>query len=206
MHPISERYNLALLPAAIFLLSLPFTHTVALRLLSLSIAVAIALITWHSRSTPPIPFKLPLLLWVGIAVLSLTWASNPYFSIGEIKNEIGYTMLTFFTFYSVTKGKQEWGFFVQVLKIGFLGISISGVLGYWLARDKWNMGGLHGGVGDFSTYLITILPFLLYSAITVPLSKFPKNLVWLLLPILVLGGYLTLNRAFWPALISTSIE
>ena len=205
MHHISERYNLALLPAAVFLLSLPFTHTVALRLLSLSIAVAITLFTWRSRSTPPIPFKLPLVLWAGIAVLSLTWASNPYFSMGEIKNEIVYTMLTFVVFYSMTKGKNEWEFFVRVVKLGFLGISISGILGYWLARDKWDMGGLHGGVGDFSTYLITILPFLLYSAITVPLSKFPKNLVWLLLPILVLGGYLTLNRAFWPALISTSI-
>ena len=205
MRHFSGHYNLTLLPAAIFLLSLPVTHTVALRLLSLSIAVAITLITWRFRFTPPIPFKLPLLFWAGIAILSLTWASNPYFSLGEIKNEIVYTMLTFAVFYSMTKGEGEWEFFVQVLKIGFLGISISGVLGYWLARDKWDVGWLHGGVGDFSTYLITILPFLLYSATNAPLSKFPKNLVWLLLPFLVLGGYLTLNRAFWPALISTSI-
>ena len=202
MNLLSARSSPALLPASVFLISLPFSHTVALRLLSLAIAVAITFITWRSRPTPPIPFKWPLLFWAGLATLSLSWATSPSYSLGEIKNEIGYTMLTFFMFYNLTQGEREWKVWRQVLKIGFLAISVSGVMGYWLARAKWNVGGLHGGAGDYSTYLITISPFLLLSAIKNPHTKFLENLGWLLLPILLLGGYLTLNRAFWPALIA----
>lgn len=206
MSILSARYNLnlALWPAAILLFSLPFTHTVAVRLLSLAIAAAMTFLTWRSRPTPPVPFKGPLLLWAGMALLSLTWAIDPGYSLGEIKNEIGYTMLAFLTFYSLTQGEREWKFLNRVLILSFLAISISGVLGYWLAHDKWVMGGLHGGVGDYSTYLITILPFLLLAAVKAPITKFSSNLVWLLLPILLMGGYLSLNRAFWPALIVVS--
>ena len=196
------RYNLALWPAAIFLFSLPFTHTVALRLLSLAIAATIAFIAWRTRPTPPIPFKLPLLFWAGMAFLSLTWAIDPGYSLGEIKNEIGYTMLTFFTFFILTQREFEFKFFNRVLISSFLAVSVSGVFAYWFACVKWDMGGLHGGVGDYSTYLITILPFLLLICAKNSIRKFPGNLVWLLLPLLLLGGYLTLNRAFWPALIA----
>lgn len=204
MNPYVARYNLILWPGAIFLFILPFTHTVALRLSSLAIAAAVAFITWRTRPTPPISFKLPLLLWTGMALLSLSWAFDPAYTLGEIKNEIGYAMLAFVTFYSLTQGEREWKFWNRVLILSFLTVSTSGVLGYWLAHNEWVMGGLHGGVGDFSTYLITILPFLLLTAVKAPIKKSPANLVWLLLPILLMGGYLTLNRAFWPALIVVS--
>jgi hypothetical protein len=115
MRTVTARYNLALWPAAIFLFILPFTHTVALRLSSLAIAAAIAFITWRSHPTPPIPFKLPLLLWAGMALLSLSWALDPAYTLGEIKNEIGYTMLAFFTFYNLTQGEREWKLWNRVL-------------------------------------------------------------------------------------------
>jgi O-antigen ligase len=88
--------------------------------------------------------------------------------------------------------------------LGFLVISASGISAHWLAHGNWVINGPHGGVGDYSTYLILVLPFLLLAAIKAPIKKFPSNLVWLLLPILLMGGYLTLNRAFWPALIVVS--
>lgn len=204
MSSFTARYSLALWPASIFLFILPFTHTVALRLSSLAIAAVITFITWRTRPTPPISFKLPLLLWAGMALLSLSWALDPAYTLGEIKNEIGYTMLAFFTFYSLTQGEREWKLWNRVLILGFLVISASGISAYWLAHGNWVTNGPHGGVGDYSTYLIFILPFILMLAVKNSLTRFPGNLNWLLLPILLVGGYLTLNRAFWPALLAAT--
>lgn len=201
MNSFVARYSLALWPAAIFLFILPFTGTVALRLMSLAIATAITFITWRTRPIPPISFKLPLLLWAGMALLSLSWALDPAYTLGEIKNEVGYTMLAFFTFYSLTQGEREWKLWNRVLILGFLAISASGISAYWHAHGNWVTNGPHGGVGDYSTYLILVLPFILLATIKNPLTKFPANLTWLLVPILLAGGYLTLNRAFWPALL-----
>ena len=114
-------------------------------------------------------------------------------------------MLAFFTFYSMTQGEREWKLWNRVLMLGFLVISASGISAHWLAHGNWVTNGPHGGVGDFSTYLILVLPFILMGAVKTPLTKFPGNLIWLLLPILLVGGYLTLNRAFWPALLIVAV-
>lgn len=203
MNAFATRYSLALWPAAIFLLILPFTHTVALRLSSLAIAATITFLTWRARSIPPISFKLPLLLWAGMAFLSLSWAIDPAYSLEEIKNEIGYTMICFFTFYGMTQGEREWKLWNRTLMIGFLIISASAISAVWMAGD-WVTDGPHGGVGDYSTYLILILPFFLLAAVKNPLPGFPLNPAWLLFPILLVGGQLTLNRTFWPALLTVS--
>lgn len=203
MNAFAARYSLALWPAAIFLFILPFTHTVALRLSSLAIAAAIAFFTWRARPVPPVSFKLPLLIWAGMAFLSLSWAIDPGYTLGEIKNEIGYAMLCFFTFYGLTQGAREWKLWNGALITGFLAISASAISAWWMAGD-WVTDGPHGGVGDFSTYLILVLPFILLAAVKKPLAGFPVNPAWLLLPILLVGGQLTLNRTFWPALLAVS--
>lgn len=203
MNTFTARYSLTLWPAAIFLLILPFTHTVALRLSSLAIAATIALLTWRARTVPPIPFKLPLLLWAGMAFLSLSWAIDLPYSLGEIKNEIGYAMVCFFTFHALTQGEREWKLWNKILTIGFLSISASAISAAWM-EGNWVTDGPHGGVGDYSTYLILILPFFLLAAVKNPLPRFPVNPAWLLLPLLLVGGQLTLNRTFWPALLAVS--
>lgn len=203
MKAFAARYGLVLWPATIFLLILPFTHTVALRLSSLAIAVVIAFFSFHTRPIPPVSFKLPLLIWAGMAALSLNWAIDPDYTMGEIKNEIGYTMLCFFTFYCMTQEKREWKLWNGALMIGFLIISASAISSRWMAGE-WVTEGPHGGVGDYSTYLILILPFILLAAVKKPPAGLPVNPAWLLLPILLASGQLTLNRTFWPALLAVS--
>lgn len=203
MNSFTPRHGLALWPAAIFLFTLPFTHSVALRLASLAIAAAIAFLTWRARSVPPIPLKTPLLIWAGIAFLSLSWAIDPDYTLGEIKNEIGYAMLCFFTFYGLTHGEREWKLWNRVLMASFLAVSASAISAHWMA-GAWVTEGPHGGVGDYSTYLILILPFILLAAVKKPRAGLPVNPAWLLLPVLLAGGQLTLNRTFWPALLAVS--
>ncbi|MGE5027459.1 MAG: glycosyltransferase family 25 protein [Betaproteobacteria bacterium] len=199
MNAFASRYHLALWPAAFFLLTLPFTHNVALRLSSLAIAAAIAFLTWRNRAVPPTPFRLPLLVWAGMAMLSLSWAIDPGYSLKEIRNEIGYAMICFFTFYGLTQGKLEWKLWNRALIIGFLIISAWAITACWIAGE-WPVDAPYGGVGEYSTYLILVLPFILLAVVRKPRTRFSFNPAWMLLPILLVGGDLTLNRAFWPAL------
>lgn len=189
--------NISLLPGAIFLLALPFTHTVALRLTMLLVFAAVIVSqATYSKLSPHL--KYALMAWAGLAMLSLLWADDPAYSFNEIKNEIGYTLVAFFVFYHATQTPRAWRFLNMTLILGFIAVSISGVFAYWFAPLYWQKGGAHGGVGDYSTYLITILPLIFLWTLQASHWR-SRSLVFVLLPLALLGGYLTLNRAFWPA-------
>ncbi|MBI2311616.1 MAG: O-antigen ligase family protein [Betaproteobacteria bacterium] len=192
-----------LIPAAVFLFILPFNHTVALRLTSLLLAGLVAVFVWRRDPPPPVPFKLPLLLWSGIAVASLLWTIDPDYSLGEVKNEIGYAIAAFLVFYGLAGSDLEWTLWNRVLVAGFLamlGLAVSGYVSH--GRESWLVESFHGGVGTFSTYLVTIFPFVFLTAIRGVRRGFPGNLVLLVIPLLFGAAALTLNRAVWPALIA----
>src|SRR4051812_1531861 len=90
------------LPFALLLFILPFPGTVALRLLCLSAAVIVAAINWRRLQPPPLSCKSALLLWGGLALLSIGYAVEPAYSLAEIKNEVGYTMMAFVAFFAMT--------------------------------------------------------------------------------------------------------
>lgn len=191
------RTNLSLVPLGIFLFSLPFSHTVALRLLALFTAAVIAFAGWRARNTPSVPIKIPLALWAGMALLSLTWATNLSYSIGEIRNEIGYSIVAFLTFYSMAATEHQWRVINGVLTASFLAVSAVGL--YWFVRGYDQVvDAPHGGVGHYSTYLITILPLLIVTCLRSSSGAFPARLIWLLIPLVLLDGYGTANRAFGP--------
>lgn len=195
--------SFALIPAGVFLFILPFSHTVALRLISLLLAGLIAVFAWRKDPPPPVPFKLPLLLWSGIAVASMLWTIDPDYSLGEVKNEIGYAIAAFFVFYGLTRSDLEWSLWNRLLIAGFLAMLGSAVSGYALhGHETWLVKSFHGGVGTFSTYLVTIFPFVFLTAIRGIRRGFPRNLVLLVIPLLFVAAALTLNRAVWPALIA----
>jgi len=83
---------LRLLPFAVFLFILPFPGTVALRLLGLGMGLILCAWTWHKEGFPQVPAWTAILLWGGCALLSLATAIDPGYSLGEIKNEVGYAM------------------------------------------------------------------------------------------------------------------
>lgn len=189
--------NIALLPGAAFLIALPFTHTVALRLTMLFVfAVLVVFQTTYFKLSPHLKYS--LIAWAGLAMLSLLWAIDPAYSFAEIKNEIGYTLLAFFVFYRATQTQRAWRFLSLAVIFGFIAVSVSGIFAYWFAPLYWQKGGVHGGAGDYSTYLITILPLIFLWTLQGSNWR-SRSLLFLLVPLALLGGYLTLNRAFWPA-------
>lgn len=197
---IVEKIRWQLLPAALFLLILPFNHTIALRFLCLFLAAAIALRSFIKQGAPPLSLKLPLALWAGIAALSLTWSLDPMFSLNELKTEIGYGMIALFSFFILTSGKREWHILLWALMAGVAGTATiaavkAGQIGIYPVYElDWQH-----GPGTYSTYLSLTFPFLLYLLLRPTQRRFPFKPAWLLLPIFLFAGYSTINRMFWLA-------
>ena len=186
-----------LLPFAVFLFILPFSGTVALRLLSLAAALVLCAWFWHKEGFPQIPAKNVLLLWAGCALLSLTTAINPDYSLGEIKNEIGYAMAAYLGFVTLTRSRSDAGVFVMVLILGNLTLAL---LALWERFSSgsayWNERGLAGGSGSYSTYLLALLPLLLWAG-SVLSHRHRWALVSGLIALQLMVAVLVGQRAFW---------
>lgn len=186
------------LPAVLFLVVLPLNHTMALRLIFLFLTAAVALHSYLKIGAPPLPLKLPLALWTGIAVLSLAWSYDPLFTLTEIKAEIGYGMLAFFSFYVLTRSPDAWRIYQRALLTGLAGTFLIVVirvfhLGHAPSYDDWDW--QHGYV-SYSTYLATAMPFLFLPLLGTG-DKSLRIAAWILLPIYLGVAYLNANRMFW---------
>lgn len=193
-----------LLPAAMLLLILPLNHLMALRLTMLFLAAGAATIYIIREPISPIPLKLPLALWIGAALLSLFWSSDPWFSLNEFKAEIGYGMIAFLTFFSITRAHNVFDRWVNVLLISLGMTFIFAMVAKWhdhLHPMDWHW--LHG-VGTYSTYLVTIFPFLIF-ALFRQQSSLSRFLVILMLPLFLLVGFISLNTTFWIATMIMSL-
>lgn len=157
------------LPPAALLFILPFPGTVALRLLLLSIVFVTAILTWKRRAAPPLPFKIVLALWAIIAAVSVPGSFDPTYSLGEVKNEIGYTLMAFVAFYILADSTAQ----VRRIGAGLAAGMVVMVVGsltmqsgqsLWVMRSTeriWNESTFIGGSGVYATYLMTAAPVLL---------------------------------------------
>jgi O-antigen ligase len=203
--------NLPYLAPGLFLFILPFPGTVAFRLFTLSIAAITAALMWRRVAPPKIPLKLPVALWIAVSVLSLVWALEPQNSLGEIKNEIGYTMVAFLTFYALTQSDRQWRLWKWAFLISACLVTSFAVYYFIQGMSDRLVGGpgpvgWHGGPGSSSTYYILLCP-LLFIALEQSLIKGSfRSVPWLLLIMMTMGAYLSYNRAFWIALAISAIS
>ena len=151
---------LTVLPFALLMLILPFPGTVALRLLCLATAFVLAVYGWKRWGTPSIPYKPAFFVWAAVALSSLAYASEPAYSLGEIKNEMGYTMMAFAAFFAVTRSRdrlQAWS--MTVLAAAVI-ISIW-ALALWHVKGDWDDSAGHGGRGSFASLVVLAVPLVL---------------------------------------------
>lgn len=196
------RPPLELLPFVAMLVVLPFPGTVAMRLLCLFLAFGVALILARHdkelwRCFPPA--RLYLALWVLVCGLSLSYSVDPAHTLKELQNEIVYAMVAYYAFYVIGQQRHRALVLLRSLALGLLligGIAICN----WCKNDLvWQESGMQGGVGSFSTYIVTCIPALFW------LSVEESDFFWCWLGrILILFAlalaFLTLQRAVWPAL------
>ncbi len=186
-----------LLPLAVFLFILPFPGTVALRLLALAVGLIVCAWTWHKAGFPQVPAKTALLLWGGCALLSLANAVNPGYSLGEIKNEVAYAMAAYLVFLTLSRAVEDARFLALTLIVANLGISALALSDHYLiVRGAWKEDGIAGGSGSYSTYLITIMPALLWAGFVLDKKyRLALGLIALQLAMAIATG----QRMFWLA-------
>jgi hypothetical protein len=102
----------------VLLVILPFPGTVALRLLALASGLAVCAWVWHKDGFGEVPARWALLLWIACALLSLAAAVDVRYSLGEIKNEIGYAMAAYLGFLTLTRSRADARFFLGALILG----------------------------------------------------------------------------------------
>lgn len=186
-----------LMPFAVFLFILPFPGTVALRLLTLALGLIVCAWSWHKQGFPRIPASMALLFWAGCALLSLVTAIDPAYSLGEIKNEIGYVMAAYLGFITLTRTREDARFFVMALIVGSLLLAVFAIWEYVFSDAAyWNERGLAGGSGGYSTYLLALLPLLLWAGYVLQ-HKHRWSLISGLIALQLLVAALAGQRAFW---------
>lgn len=197
-----------LVPAGTFLFILPFTHTVALRLLALFTAFGIALWQWWPARTPALPGSLPAWRWIAfwaLLPLALAVASrDPAYSIGEWKTEVVYGMLALTTFFVMVRSEIRLRQAIGVLLAAFMVLTLWALAAY-LQSGMWNEASRFGGTGTFSTYLVTVMPLLVVAG---ALRLGGRHTGTLLTALVVLGlgaGFLTGQRGLWVAIAAQTI-
>lgn len=189
-----------LIPAICLLLVLPFTHTIAARLLFLAASGVCAVIAWRRWGTPPLPggLKVMWLMYSGWAMLSVLWSFAPAYSFAEVKDEIGYTVIGFLAFWALVRSRRDAVILHMAILFSFAVCAALGMYKVWIGVG-WDAAGVHGGSNNYSVWLVMLAPVLVW------LMFVNQNRVWrfglgALALFLLVGAYFAEQRATWPVL------
>lgn len=176
---------LAFVLMGLYLWVLPTGHTVALRNLLFFSWVGVTLwAVWRHGLRMHFPLARYWGLYGGVALLSLLYAVDPLWSLGEVKREIGYGILVFLlaaTWVRNERSLERLGDLLAISNMILLGALFYKVLvltPFWQFPLEATFSGallntgegkeLYNGVGNFSTYLITVMPLFFIRATLAP--------------------------------------
>lgn len=186
--------------AGLFLVVLPIPHTVTVRLSALAFLVVAAVASVRYRDTPPLPLKAPLMLWFGLATLSVLWAVNPLYTAGEVRTEILYCMLAFAVFYSQVHTQPRFNQWLTSLALMTVAMSVAVVVLKYRHVDTDDPAVIYPGVGSYTAFGITVFPYILLAGFRHRANWLRRGAFWLVLALLLAAEVITHNRIFWLAL------
>lgn len=189
-------HALTLLPFTALLFILPFRGTVALRQTCLAAAVLLAVFLWRRLAPPRVPCKLAFGAWALIALLSLAGAVDPAYSLGEIKNEIVYTMMAFVAFFAVTRKESDLKWLLLSLAAGASVLCVGAVQSIWQLGAWQERGTFYGGSGAFAGYAAAVAPMLFLFAVYTP-ERRRRAAVFAVFALVAVTTVLSLQRAVW---------
>lgn len=191
-------HALPLIPFFVLLAILPFPGTVALRLLCLAAAFGYVVYRWKRLAVPPLPCKAALAAWVLLALVSLSYAVDPGYSLGEIKNELGYTMMAFVAFFAISVDARRMKAMLLALAAGAF-VLCAGALASQFGLGHWDQASRYGGTGAFAGYALAVAPALALLGFYFRDASL-RRLSLALLGLLLLTGFFCLQRVIWPVL------
>src|SRR5581483_1333980 len=187
---------LAQAPFLVLLAVLPFPHTVALRLACLALAFAVSVLAWRRSGVPPLPCRVPIALWALLCVSSLVWAIDRRYTLSELWNEVGYTMMAFIAFFAFARGIGVLRAQMVALALGAAALCAWAVARYALTGG-WDDAAGHGGVGNFAAYAVTVAPGLIVLAAGTRAMRLAAGGAFALV---ALASVLSAQRILWPVL------
>jgi len=185
---------------ALFLASSIFGHMVALRLLLLATGIVLSAIVISRddvRALPPI--WLPFLLWGAWAALSLTWSLEPDRTLKEWRNEVFYTGAALWICFVGAQAQHAGRVFPYVAAVA-AGVACTIALYEFSHGLAQYNAGLHGGPGDHSSALLTLMPCVAIAGWYASRAGWPRRTsfaIWSLAALIVASAYTTLNRTLW---------
>jgi O-antigen ligase len=189
--------------AALFLAASVFGHTVSLRMVLLAAGIVLASIAVAKekdvRALPPI--WIPFLLWGAWALLSLTWSIEPERSLKEWRNEVFYSGAGLWVCYVGAQATNAPRVFLTVSGAAIALACTVALYEYTRGREHY-MAGWHGGAGDHSSALVTLVSCVAVAAWYGSRSGWPRWSVfalWTVMAMMLASGYATLNRTLWLA-------
>lgn len=195
---------LYLVPTSLLLLVLPIAHTTAPRMLSLGLAAIATAWFWRWKNVARVPLLLPFAICFLVALASVPGADDPGFSLGEVKKELGYGLIAFLAFYSLSRTRRDVATWMMVILCNVLWLGVytlwQGLNEETLAFDGW-----HGGVLNYSVFVATVFPLLLGALLNPAVPAYWKGVVLLLIPLALFTAYLTENRIFWIAIAASTV-
>ena len=186
-----------MLPFLALIFILPFPGTVAFRLLCLFSAFLFAAYAWRRLEVPAFPCKIAIALWAAVASASLLYAVDVPYTLREIKNEVGYSLLAFVSFFAVIRDEQRLRLICGAVAIALATISLAALAGFaWLG--KWEASIWYGGAPSTTNFLVTAAPVVALGAyLTLPhhRSKLLVGAGVILCAVAILSG----QRSIWAA-------
>ena len=200
---LDDLLNAAAWTAAFFVASSLFSHDVALRLVLLGVATllcgaALARERGAVSALPPIWWA--WLAFAAWATASLGWSLEPARSQKEWQNEVIYTTLALFTCYVGAQAKAAPRAFIVALASGALLACASALWAFANGMpSEWNAG-WHGGPGDHTAALLTLMPCALAALWYGREAAWPRATLWtiaLLMAVFLASALVTQNRTVW---------
>lgn len=200
-HQVTEKYNRLVFWGllATYVAVLPVSHTTGLRNMAFLGLIASTVWLVGGKSAK---WESPLLpewsLFALIALLSLTYATDPIYSLGEIKAEILYGFIVFSITATWIRDRESMYRFAWIVACpNAILVSYSWFLALTSPDLKHSaVGSLNVKVGTYSTYLVTVLPLVIALAWIEWKSK--RRLIGAALGVLAIGNLgalvFTLNR------------
>jgi O-antigen ligase len=190
----------AALVAALLLAASVFSHTIALRLLLLTLGIVLAATTLarnrELRALPPI--WIPFALWAAWAALSLAWSLEPERTIKEWRNEVLYAGATLWVCFVAAQGRGAARIFLPVVGLAAVAacaLALQASTGGWAQYQL----GWHGGPGNHSSALLMLMACVLllgwYAA--------RRGVLWMMVvcaaiaALFLVSAYASLTRTVW---------
>jgi O-antigen ligase len=209
--PVKRASPLVFSLLAIYVWILPIGHTIFIRNLAFFSLLGVTFwLTYRKEIKLSWPLLLPWAIYGAVSLFSLFYAINPAYSFGEIKKEIGYAALALMLGATWIRGLPSLSWLVFILVMGDI-LLVAAALGkafilfpLWLSPSPPQYDALYNGVGNFSTYLIMVLPFIVAFTLLLPAHhRAWQKWLWGLILANIVALELTSNRM---GMLVTSME